>query len=154
MRRTVASSVEDVPHLLEDFAAYWKDFESSFQSLPSRSKLYQSRQELEALSTRGSAIEFGKRLMWTCDSRRLLTTKNQSLGLFPKQVQAGDLIVVFFGSNVPHVVRPIEQSRWAPTPYPYPHHLIGECYVHGRMDGSVIEDVNAGKLHTQWLDLW
>jgi hypothetical protein len=153
MRRTVASSVEDVPHLLEDFAAYWKGFEASFESLPSRSKLYQSRQELEALSIRGSAIEFGKRLMWTCDSRRLLTTKNQLLGLFPKQVQAGDLIVVFFGSNVPHVVRPIEQSPSALTPYPYPHHLVGECYVHGRMGGSVIEDVNAGRLHTQWLDL-
>lgn len=149
MRRTVATSVGDIPHLLEDFAAYWRAFEPTFESLPSRSTLYESRRELEVLSTKRSAIEFGKRLMWTCDSRRLLTTKNQSLGLFPKHAQAGDLVAVFFGSSVPDVVRPIEPSLSTVTTC----HLIGECYVHGRMDGSVAEDMDAGRLHPRWFDV-
>lgn len=154
MRRTVAFYVADVPNLLEDFTAYWKLFEPSFESLPLESKLYQSRDELKVLSMKGSAVEFGKRLMWTCDSRRLLTTWNRHLGLFPKQAQAGDLIVVFFGSKVPHVIRPLKQhSSGQSAPYPYRHHFIGECYIHGRMDGSVVENVDSRKPKAQWFDL-
>ncbi|KAJ9659517.1 hypothetical protein H2198_003092 [Neophaeococcomyces mojaviensis] len=151
-RRTTSTSVKEIPSLVEDFAAYWKSFEPDFKSLPSDCNMYKSRLELELLSSTGSSAEFEKRLLWTCDSRRLLITQEHYMGLFPRKARSGDLIVVFFGSKVPFVVRPIEGAQ-ARTSSLSCYELVGECYVHGRMDGSVIEELDNGSLQAQLFDL-
>ena len=53
------------------------------------------------------------------------------MGLFPRGTQAGDGICVFFGALVPFVVRPHKSSG--------SYQLIGECYVHGIMDGEILQ---------------
>jgi hypothetical protein len=149
-RRTTKSSALQIANLTADFAAYWKRAEPDFGSLPPQCKLYASRQELEQLSFTGSATGFGRRLMWTCDSRHLLLTQNKWMGMFPRQVGPGDCIAVLFGSNVPWVIRRIEPSA---AGHMQRYRLIGECYVHGRMDGSVIDELNRGILSPQLFDL-
>lgn len=80
------------------------------------------------------------------EGRRLVTTSTGYLGLVPEQSRKGDLIAVLRGCNFPVVVRPLkcdlEMVRMSCRRYRY----IGECYVHGLMNGEAIGGKDAGKL--------
>ena len=60
----------------------------------------------------------------------LCVTKNKYLGHVPITANAGDLICVILGAGAPFVIRP------DPTGNTY--QLIGECYVHGMMNGEAM----------------
>jgi hypothetical protein len=64
-------------------------------------------------------------------NRRLCWTQKGYLGLAPRYTRPGDIVCVFMGSAVPFVVRPREDGRSL---------LVGECYVHGVMDGQLADD--------------
>ena len=51
------------------------------------------------------------------------------MGLRPPQAEEGDVVAVFFGSDVPFVLRPQEDK----------FRLIRETHVQGIMDGEVID---------------
>ena len=61
--------------------------------------------------------------------RRFFTTLGGYMGIGPSGMRPGDSICVFLGGNVPWVVR---QDGHEYT-------LVGECYVHGIMDGEVMQ---------------
>jgi hypothetical protein len=63
-------------------------------------------------------------------NRRLGTTIKRYLGLFPRQAQAGDVVCVLSGCHVPFVLRKDRGVTYK---------LVGECYVHGIMDGEVMK---------------
>lgn len=63
--------------------------------------------------------------------RKFGTTSKRYIGLFPRGTRPGDQIGVLLGVHVPFVVRPWGTSG--------SFQLIGECYVHGIMDGEVIQ---------------
>jgi hypothetical protein len=65
--------------------------------------------------------------MYNMIGRRFFFTKNGLMGMGPA-TKPGDLVFVVAGAPVPLVVRP-EGSK---------HRLIGDCYVHGIMDGQVM----------------
>ena len=65
--------------------------------------------------------------------RRLGITDDYLMGVFPKRTQVGDVIVIVLGAAKPFVFRPVGNA----------HILIGECYVHGIMDGELI-NINEG----------
>ena len=152
-QRASARSVSEIPNLLNDFAAYWARFEPDFRSLPERSTLYASRAQLAPLSITGNAAEFGDRILWTCDSHHFMVTQNGHFGLFPKATQYEDQIVVFYGANVPYVVRPVYHTEQCDTTPVLEWELIGECYVHGRMHGSAMEELKQGLLRPEWFQL-
>jgi len=52
------------------------------------------------------------------------------LGMGPKEMEPGDMLVVLFGANVPFVLRPLESGRYK---------LVGEAYVSGLMHGEVFD---------------
>ena len=64
-------------------------------------------------------------------NRKFCTTSKGYMGLFPRGTQAGDRICVFLGGPVLFVLRPHKPSK--------SYQLIGECYVHGIMDGEILE---------------
>ena len=66
------------------------------------------------------------------NNRRFCITKNGYIGMVPPGTQAGDLICILFGTDTPFVIRDL------PTPDEVrkSYELVGDCYVHGMMDGE------------------
>jgi hypothetical protein len=63
--------------------------------------------------------------------RRLFRTSRGFMGLGPAAAQVGDRICVLLGGQVLYVLRHLKDSHFE---------LVGECYVHGMMDGQACED--------------
>jgi len=61
------------------------------------------------------------------EGRALCSSGDGRLALVPQQTRESDSIFLPFGSRVPFIVRKAE-SDWK---------LIGECYVHGIMQGEL-----------------
>ena len=71
---------------------------------------------------------FENALVNVADDRRFFTTVSGYMGLGPPGMRTGDKICIFLGVEVPWVVRRDGEK----------YTLVGECYVHGIMDGEVI----------------
>ncbi len=67
--------------------------------------------------------------------RVALWTQNGLLGLGPPTVQSGDLICIIMGARTPFLLRATVAHRGSKPTY----HLVGECYVHGLMDGEGLD---------------
>ncbi|KAG8532989.1 uncharacterized protein KY384_001771 [Bacidia gigantensis] len=63
--------------------------------------------------------------------RPFITTRGY-IGLGSANIQAGDTVCVFYGANVPHVLRRREHDKPGYT-------FIGESFVYGLMDGEAME---------------
>ncbi|KAH8648335.1 hypothetical protein BGZ60DRAFT_423157 [Tricladium varicosporioides] len=66
----------------------------------------------------------------TLIERSFFRTEEGYVGLGPYVIQPGDLVGVLFGINVPYILRPVHEGFL----------LIGECYVHGVMNGEKLEE--------------
>jgi hypothetical protein len=66
--------------------------------------------------------------------RRIFVTGNGTIGLGPASVQKGDIVVEFLGGLTPFVLRPCDNH----------YLLVGECYVHGQMEGEGIDEWEEG----------
>ena len=75
--------------------------------------------------------------MW----RKILVSKQGYVGLSAPSVQPGDQICVLFGGSTPYIVRPTSISG--------EYHFLGECYVHGLMNGEEIQLWEEGILSSQ-----
>jgi hypothetical protein len=72
--------------------------------------------------------------------RGFFVTKRGYLTLAPRYTKPGDLVCLIFGAEVPFVLRP-DGLRYR---------LVGECYVHGMMDG---EGLGLGE-EDKWFDIF
>ncbi|KAH6699937.1 hypothetical protein BKA64DRAFT_714229 [Cadophora sp. MPI-SDFR-AT-0126] len=53
------------------------------------------------------------------------------------RMEPSDIIAIFAGAKVPYVLRAFkDQDKYS---------LIGECYVHGLMEGEAFEELEQGK---------
>ncbi|KAF1964026.1 HET-domain-containing protein [Bimuria novae-zelandiae CBS 107.79] len=69
------------------------------------------------------------------NGRRFCITRKGRFCLLPPTASKGDLICILLGGEVPYVLRRIDnQSQDYYT-------MVGECYVHGIMDGEAISDI-------------
>ncbi|KAF2724319.1 HET-domain-containing protein [Polychaeton citri CBS 116435] len=74
-------------------------------------------------------------LSWAMNAtawRRLICTANGRIGLAPAAARAEDKLAVFPGCSTPMVLRRSANS-WE---------VVGECYIHGVMDGIVLDAAN------------
>ncbi len=67
----------------------------------------------------------------TINKRAFIITERGFLGLAPEMARAGDAVCVLQGGDVPFVVRPKGEDSWE---------FVGECYVHGIMQGEVVQE--------------
>lgn len=67
-----------------------------------------------------------------CASRRRGLTKRGYVGQFCADARIGDVICIPAGSAVPFVIRLREKGMYE---------VIGECYVHGIMQGEAFRNV-------------
>jgi hypothetical protein len=70
--------------------------------------------------------------------RRPFLTLSGFVGLGPAHLEKGDEVYIFFGADVPHIVRQEEDNK---------HSLVGEAFVHGIMYGEALRtEVKEGTL--------
>ena len=82
----------------------------------------------------------------TC-SRAFFRTESGHVGLCFPHSKIGDEIWVLAGGRVPFVLRPDrdpEKTTADNTTAPRMRALVGECYLHGYMDGEALRECNAG----------
>lgn len=79
-------------------------------------------------------------LIHTCKERSLVNTRDGMIGLVPQSAQKGDEIYLLFGGQVFYVLRLVRDH----------YRLVGECYIHGLMNGEALEWLNdvSVSLHT------
>jgi hypothetical protein len=66
-------------------------------------------------------------------SRAFCITASGYIGLVPEYTATGDIICLIYGSEVPFVLRSMSGEHEGD------YQLVGECYVHGIMDGEALE---------------
>lgn len=52
------------------------------------------------------------------------------LGFVPKEAFIGDEVYVLFGGGMPYILRPTAEDK--------EFQFVGDCYVHGIMDGEAV----------------
>ncbi|KAH7418573.1 heterokaryon incompatibility protein-domain-containing protein [Cadophora sp. MPI-SDFR-AT-0126] len=94
-------------------------------------------------------------------SRCIFKTDSTRLGLGPPNMRADDYIVVLPGGKVPFVFRRVYEGEYISPrldfltvtttrlPEGSKLRLIGECYVHGIMDGEIMKAAEAGEYEFQ-----
>ena len=78
--------------------------------------------------------------------RRLFITRKGYIGLAPESASVGDHIVVLYGCSVPLTFRRESSTGIDCKEKEMKVRLIGECYVHGIMDGEAVQMVERGIL--------
>lgn len=69
-------------------------------------------------------------------NRRMFTTCDGFIGLGPEALQTGDCIVLCKGGKVPYILRTVSDG----------YELVGECYVHGVMQGERFVEEKCGEI--------
>jgi hypothetical protein len=77
------------------------------------------------------ANNFMRKFLNVCSSLRFFITADGHIGMGPFAMQEKDVVVVLFGGPVPYILRPKGGH----------YELVGECYVHGIMEGKAIYDL-------------
>lgn len=88
---------------------------------------------IHALSLTGDPFKWSHEAVLVTRYRRFAVTRRGYFVLGPDALQTGDVVAVLRGGKVPFLLRKVSvgggdgEERWV---------LIGECYVHGLMDGE------------------
>jgi len=100
------------------------------------------------------AIDFLRRVQAVVWKRSLiLTLKDKFLGLAPSKTREGDLICILYGCSVPVVLRKVARPLSTPGKSEHYHEFIGECYIHGMVDGEALRQQKNWGLQQQEFEL-
>jgi hypothetical protein len=78
-----------------------------------------------------------------CNDRAFFTTEKGYVGQGTNRCQAGDIVCVLLGCNLPIILRPVEEH----------YEVIGEIYIHGIMQGEAMQALERGEVHLQSFEL-
>ena len=73
----------------------------------------------------------------------MVTAERNTLGLVPARAKKKDLICILDGLSVPVVLRKVDRDKLKGE---FSYKLIGECYVHGMMDGEASRVLQSKRL--------
>jgi hypothetical protein len=118
------------PNMNDKYAAYFQGMQLSIQALGMTDEEFNQRFMDDALTMVHEAHEYANLIGRAWQQLRVCITKRRYVGLVPQFSNKGDVVAVVIGAQTPFVVRP--QSR--ETKY----QLVGECYIHGIMDGEAL----------------
>lgn len=111
---------------LKDFCVSW---ELNYQTILSRISELPSHGDPQLFE------ELVSQHLITVQDRALFVTDNERMGLCTPNARAGDFVVIFFGFEVPFILRPIVSATQHGT-HKQLFELAGECYLHELMDGE------------------
>jgi hypothetical protein len=119
------SRVRARPEDLDTLVEYLKSLPTHEGSVTSKESSIAERIDRGKIDAMYSATHVSN-----CKSRRFFVTTAGRTGLGPRSMQPGDLVVILRGGRTPFVLRKKADGYW----------LIGPAYVHGLMDGEVVQD--------------
>ena len=92
----------------------------------------------------GNRQRYPVALVFIAGLRRSFVTHKGYMGLEPRSMQPGDEVFIFSGADVPFISKKSVVEE---------HRLVGEAYVHGTMDGEVLNDTSLSffKVRIRWL---
>ena len=73
--------------------------------------------------------------------RRFIITAKGYIGLATKNTRQGDIVCILFGCSTPVILRPSNHGAY---------NLVGDCYVHGIMEGEAMEWMEKGLYSTDY----
>jgi hypothetical protein len=82
------------------------------------------------------ASHFDQALYIACNNRRLFIASSGEIGLGPQVTTEGDTIAILYGCNTPVILRQINASELN-------YEFVGECFIHGIMDGEAVSACRA-----------
>lgn len=83
-------------------------------------------------------LPFGIALQQCSDHRKFAAIGGGYMGLVPAGTKVGNVIAIIQGAQTPFVLRPLGQVVSEELPTRIVYELVGECYVHGMMDGEMM----------------
>lgn len=92
----------------------------------------EARLRADSSSIVGRGNAFSERCVLSLSEYTMFQTNKNLLGICSGPAESGDQLVIFFGGNMPFVLRRVDDSEtcWR---------LVGVCYVHGIMDGEAVK---------------
>lgn len=94
------------------------------------------------------AQEFLQAMRLVCYNRCFFSTSPGRIGVGPQTMQSGDLVAILYGSSVPFILRRSTKYSMEAT-----HEFVGDCYVHGIMDGEAVQAHRAAGMEDEWFNL-
>jgi hypothetical protein len=82
------------------------------------------------------ASHFDQALYIACNNRLLFIASSGEIGLGPQVTIEGDTIAILYGCNTPIILRQINASELN-------YEFVGECFIHGIMDGEAVSACRA-----------
>ena len=131
------------------------DFTIIEESIPSPTKSPESGvrpsnqlAELRKLSQEGDYSRYLDCARDICDDHTIFTTSSGRIGIAPRSIMKdGNLLCVFFGADVPFLIRPGKDG----------YLLLGDCYVYDIMHGEILDQLADPKrkdeLREEWIKL-
>jgi hypothetical protein len=125
----------------------WRGFRNLFKTSDNPSILtvgsdQKAKQDAKDERSKREAEErrtYRERLKETIRGRRLFRTYGGRLGIGPDDIRAEDRIAVLYGGRTPFILRSVHVVG-AQDSKKYFCELIGDCYVHGMMDGRLMQE--------------
>jgi hypothetical protein len=89
--------------------------------------------------TPAGKVEFLDRVQQVVWNRNIISIHDTSggklIGIAPQPSQKSDIICILYGCSVPVVLEPQPDGTYK---------FVGECYVHGKMDGEAVDPIPSG----------
>jgi hypothetical protein len=129
-------------HVIDRFQQCNKAFQIGGRQLQSYFPSWSA--ELPALPSNGTIVSALNMLMLCLVYRRLVMTGKGYIGAGPMTLRRGDHIYLLAGCRVPLVLRPDADGGFK---------LVGECYIHGLMNGEAFEGLEDGSVKLEMVRL-
>jgi hypothetical protein len=85
------------------------------------------------------SFSFSNALGSCCNGRCFGVTEKGYMVVAPPGTKEGDMLCLIMGAQVPFLLRPLSDSEEEASNGKRCYALVGECYVHGMMDGEGLE---------------
>ncbi|KAF4896296.1 Heterokaryon incompatibility protein 6, OR allele [Colletotrichum fructicola] len=92
--------------------------------------------KLQEWTSGGDAAKWARAANGASCNRKFARTRNGYYVLGPRVMKPGDVICVLLGGKMPFCLRPWGKNNYL---------LVGECYVHGIMNGEIIDGAKNGE---------
>jgi hypothetical protein len=87
-------------------------------------------------------IQVSRFILPIVEGKDMFVTEQGYIGLAEEGFQVDDLVCIFFGGEVPFLVRRVDDNRFR---------LLAECYVHGVMDGEAMSNLEGQDVEHFWI---